>query len=377
MTTTLSLAQQLIQRPSITPDDSGCQTLLADRLSRLGFHIEHIDIEGVSNLWARIGDTKPLLCLAGHTDVVPTGDESLWHYPPFEAAIEDGYLYGRGAADMKGALAAMITATERFLSQGHSGLKGSLAFLITSDEEGLAKHGTKAVLETLKSRQEIPTWALIGEPSSEKKIGDVIKVGRRGSVTGFLIINGKQGHVAYPHLALNPIHEALEPLQAFVNIDFPKSASPFPPTTLQIANIQAGTGATNVIPQQLHVSFNIRFAPPLTSLDVIQLVEDQLIASQKHFDIAWRTSGEPFYTDHTSPLAKAVHQAIQLDLSLEPTFCTKGGTSDGRFFAQYGTHVVELGLVNETIHQINEKTAVTDLDLLSSVYESVLKNLLL
>lgn len=375
--TTLDLTKALIQRPSITPDDAGCQQLIADRLSKLGFNVESFEIKGVTNLWARLGDQKPLFAFAGHTDVVPTGDESLWQFPPFEAYIEDDWLFGRGAVDMKGGLAAMITATERFLANHDSSqLKGSLAFLITSDEEGPSIHGTKAVLEILSKRNEIPDWCLIGEPSSESTIGDVVKVGRRGSVTGYLTIRGKQGHVAYPHLAVNPIHHAMTVLNDIIAIQWPKSNELFPETSLQLANIQAGTGASNVIPEQLVVNFNVRFAPPLTANDIIQAVESKLLSSKAQFEIQWRASGEPFYTNLDSPFIKAVVDTIETEQSISPDCCTKGGTSDGRFFAPYGTHVAELGLVNKTIHQIDEKTKIQDLDILSNIYEKVLVKLL-
>lgn len=375
----LSLCQALIQRESITPNDNGCQAMLAERLEKIGFHIETITIHETTNLWATRGDpSQPTLCFAGHTDVVPTGDTSQWTHPPFEAHIENDWLYGRGSADMKGALAAMVTACEDFIAK-YPNHKNRIAFLITSDEEGPALHGTKAVLEQLKSRNEIPKWCLIGEPSSETTLGDTIKVGRRGSITGFAECVGKQGHVAYPHLAINPIHNAIQALQNLLEIDWGQPHSLFPHTTLQIANIQSGTGATNVVPGNLLANFNIRFAPPLQAEQIKKTIENKLCALNPslNFKINWKVSGNPFYTELDSPLVKAAITATQNITGTMPKTCTGGGTSDGRFFALYDCDVVELGLLNETIHQVNERIQYKDLDKLSDIYCNVLENMML
>jgi succinyl-diaminopimelate desuccinylase len=371
----LALCQELIRRESITPNDNGCQAILASRLDKIGFKIETIEIKGVTNLWATKGETGPTLCFAGHTDVVPTGELSQWTHPPFEAHIENDWLYGRGTADMKGALAAMITACEAFIKK-HPNHRNRIAFLITSDEEGPATYGTKAVLDVLKKREDIPKWCLIGEPSSESTLGDTIKVGRRGSITGFAECIGKQGHVAYPHLATNPIHQAVLALQNLLTIDWGKSHPLFPTTTFQIANIQSGTGATNVIPNNLLANFNIRFAPPLQAEQIKQTIEDKLKILNLQFEINWKLSGNPFYTELNSPLVEAVTKATKDITGTPPKACTGGGTSDGRFFALYGCDVVELGLVNQTIHQIDERIQYKDLKKLSHMYFNVLENLL-
>lgn len=378
MNDTVELTKELIARASITPNDAGCQTIIANRLKKTGFSIEFFEIEGVTNLWARFGQQNPLLVLAGHTDVVTPGDISKWQYPPFEATESGEWLYGRGVADMKGGLAAMITACERFLiKQTPQTLKGSLAFLITSDEEGPSLYGTKAVLEKLKERNEIATWCLVGEPSSEKTLGDTIKVGRRGSITGFLKLYGKQGHVAYPHLALNPIHQATTALSELLSISWPKANDLFPQTSLQIVNIQSGTGSNNVIPSELEATFNVRFSPPLTA----ELIKEQIISvlnDQKiHYGLQWHTSGGTFYTETDSPLVNALIHSVEKHRNITPKCCTKGGTSDGRFFAPYGTQVAELGLINDTIHQVNERAAIRDLTSLSEIYEGVLHQLLI
>tara|TARA_R110002110_G_scaffold404606_1_gene623041 strand:+ start:45046 stop:46221 length:1176 start_codon:yes stop_codon:yes gene_type:complete len=373
--TTLALCQELIRRESVTPNDNGCQTILATRLEKIGFKIETIEIKGVTNLWATRGESGPTLCFAGHTDVVPTGELSQWTHPPFEAHIENDWLYGRGTADMKGALAAMITACEAFIKK-HPNHTSRIAFLITSDEEGPATYGTKAVLDVLEKRNEIPKWCLIGEPSSTSALGDTIKVGRRGSMTGFAECVGKQGHVAYPHLAKNPIHQAIEALQSLLEIDWGQPHPLFPTTTFQIANIQSGTGATNVIPDNLLANFNIRFAPPLQAEQIKQAVKDKLKNLNIQFNIKWKVSGNPFYTELSSPLVEAVTQATKDSTGTFPKTCTGGGTSDGRFFALYDCDVVELGLVNETIHQIDERIQYKDLETLSQIYFNVLENLL-
>jgi len=376
---TLSLCQALIQQESVTPNDNGCQAILAERLKKIGFHIETFSIHDTTNLWATRGDAKqPTLCFAGHTDVVPTGKTFEWTFPPFDAHIENNWLYGRGSADMKGALAAMVTACEDFIEK-YPNHKNRIAFLITSDEEGPALHGTKAVLEQLKARNDIPKWCLIGEPSSEATLGDTIKVGRRGSITGFAECIGKQGHVAYPHLAINPIHDAIQALQSLLEINWGPSHALFPSTTLQIANIQSGTGATNVVPGNLLANFNIRFAPPLKAEQIKQTIENKLsaLSPNLNFNIDWKVSGNPFYTKLESPLVKATMTATENIMGAIPKTCTGGGTSDGRFFALYDCDVVELGLVNETIHQVNERIQYKDLDKLSNIYCKVLEHMLL
>lgn len=371
---TLALCQQLIQQPSVTPDDQGCQDILKARLERIGFTTEIFEIEGVKNLWAKRGHSGPTLCFAGHTDVVPTGDETKWEHPPYSANIHGEWLYGRGTADMKGALAAMITAVESFV-QNHPAHLGSIAFLITSDEEGPAVYGTKAVLEQLKIRGEIPDWCLVGEPSCTHTIGDTIKVGRRGSLHGFIELTGKQGHVAYPHLAENPIHQVVPVLQKILSLDWGTPLPLFPKTSLQFTNIQAGTGTTNVIPNDLTAHFNCRYAPPLTADEIIHHIETCLAALQLKLNIQWNNSSLPFYTQPENPLIKATEQAVKNITGQRPKNCTGGGTSDGRFFALHGCDVVELGLVNETIHQINERIRWQDLEKLSAMYLAVLENL--
>lgn len=377
MTETLNLAKQLIACPSVTPDDQGCQTIISDRLKQLEFSLEWFQIEGVTNLWARLGTESPLFVFAGHTDVVPTGDLAQWQFPPFQPTEHNGCLYGRGAVDMKGALAAMVTACERFLhNKSATSLTGSIAFLITSDEEGPSIHGTQAVLARLKQRNEIPTWCLIGEPSSESVLGDVVKVGRRGSLTGTLTIIGKQGHVAYPQLAINPIHQAMQSLHHLLTLQWPVENQLFPPTSLQFANIQSGTGAANVIPGELTAQFNIRYAPPLTSeqlkADIVRCFEK----SKLNYQLTWHESGKPFYTSPDCDFMQTVLGAIESTLGRSATCSTSGGTSDGRFFAPLGTQVIELGLVNATIHQVNEHTKIEDLATLSRLYETILKQLL-
>ncbi len=375
MSVTVDLTKELISRPSITPQDEGCQALLAARLEKIGFSITHFPFNQVKNLWARRGNSAPLFCFAGHTDVVPTGDVNLWQSPPFTPTVRDGMLYGRGAADMKGSIAAMVTACERFIANyPHS--KGSIAFLITSDEEGPGIDGTKAVLKELAHRNEIPQWCLVGEPSSTDKVGDTLKVGRRGSITGHLKINGIQGHVAYPHLAKNPIHAAFKALDALCTHVWDQALPPFPATSLQFANIHAGTGATNVIPGVLEANFNLRFSPQCTPEFIQQTVENILQAHGCEYELHWQISGKPFYTPPSSTLIQSVTHTISQLLGFTPIHSTDGGTSDGRFMAEYGCEIVELGPLNRTIHQINECVGVEELELLSSLYENILISLL-
>lgn len=370
----LHLTEELIRRPSVTPLDEGCQQLMADRLAALGFDIESMFFEDTLNLWARRGQGKPLFCFAGHTDVVPTGPLEQWHSPPFEPEIRDGLLYGRGTADMKGSLAAMIVATERFLAKNPL-LTGDIAFLITSDEEGPFINGTKRVIETLEARQEKISWCLVGEPSSTQQVGDVIKNGRRGSLTGYLKINGVQGHVAYPHLVDNPIHKAAPALAALSTEVWDHGNAFFPATSFQISNIHAGTGATNVVPGELSLTFNFRYSTEVTAEQLQQRVLALLDQHQLQYDIEWVLNGLPFLTDR-GPLVEAAVKAVRLVQGFETSLETTGGTSDGRFIAPTGAQVVELGPCNGTIHKINEHVRVADLDLLTDMYEAILWHLL-
>lgn len=368
------LAAELISRPSVTPKDEGCQTLMAQRLEALGFTIEPMIFEDTTNLWARLGTQGPVFCFAGHTDVVPTGDISRWHTPPFVPTIIDGYLHGRGAADMKGSLAAMIVATEQFVAK-HPDHHGSIAFLITSDEEGPFINGTTRVIDTLEARNEKITWALVGEPSSTHKLGDIVKNGRRGSLTGNLTVNGIQGHVAYPHLADNPIHKAAPALAELAQMHWDNGNEFFPPTSFQIANINGGTGASNVIPGALEVMFNFRYSTEVTADELIARVLNILDAHGLDYDIHWVFNGLPFLTDN-GPLLDATKAAIRSVTGYDTDPQTTGGTSDGRFIAPTGAQVIELGPVNATIHKVNECVKVSDLALLTQCYEKLLENLL-
>ncbi len=371
---TTQLTIELMRRRSITPDDDGCQTLLAERLRACGFHVEELPFGKVSNLWARRGNQQPLLIFAGHTDVVPTGARDAWHSDPFEPEIRDGLLYGRGAADMKGSLAAMVTATESFLAANPSH-KGSIGFLITSDEEGVATDGTRRVIETLSSRDERIDYCIVGEPSSQSRLGDTIKHGRRGSLTGLLKVRGRQGHVAYPQLADNPIHRIAPALADLVGTEWDQGNEDFPPTSLQISNINAGTGADNVIPGTIEVLFNLRYSTE-TSADVIQQKVQSILARHKlDFELDWRHSGKPFLT-RKGRLIDATLASIKAVADLTATLSTAGGTSDGRFIAPAGAEVVELGPINASIHQVNEHVRVEDLDTLSRIYADILKRLL-
>lgn len=370
----LALTEDLIRRPSVTPLDEGCQQLMADRLAALGFTIESMFFEDTLNLWARRGQGKPLFCFAGHTDVVPTGPLDKWSSPPFEPTIRDGKLYGRGTADMKGSLAAMVVATERFLAQKPE-LSGDIAFLITSDEEGPFINGTKRVIETLEARQEKISWCVVGEPSSTNQVGDVIKNGRRGSLTGYLTIYGIQGHVAYPHLVDNPIHKAAPALAALSQEVWDHGNAFFPATSFQISNIHSGTGATNVVPGELTLTFNFRYSTEVTAEQLQQRVLAILQAHQLSFDIEWVVNGLPFLTDR-GPLVEAAVAAVQKVQGFATSLETTGGTSDGRFIAPTGAQVVELGPCNGTIHKIDEFVEVKDLDLLADMYEAMLWHIL-
>lgn len=371
---TLALSIKLLKRPSITPLDYDCQTIIAKRLEKLGFKIEKMRFEDVDNLWARKGTTGPLFCFAGHTDVVPTGELAAWQSDPFEPEIRDNKLYARGSADMKTAIAAMLTATERFLEK-YPQHHGSIAYLLTSDEEGPSINGTVKVIETLEARNEKIDWCLVGEPSSTEKLGDVIKNGRRGSLNGVLTIQGKQGHIAYPHLANNPIHLAMAALNELCQEVWDNGNAYFPATSFQISNIHAGTGATNVIPDTLSVTFNFRYSTEVTAEQLQQRVNAILAAYQLDYDIIWTLSGLPFLTP-VGELVNAARQAIKQVTNRETTLSTSGGTSDGRFIAPTGAQVIELGVLNATIHQINEHVDIADLEPLSAIYEYILYALL-
>jgi len=371
---TLQLARELIARRSVTPEDAGCQTLLAQRLLQSGFHIESLRYGEVDNLWARRGDAGPLFVFAGHTDVVPPGPESDWTTPPFSPTQKDGVLYGRGAADMKGSIAAMVTACERFVQQ-HPAHRGSIAFLLTSDEEGPAVDGTVKVVEWLREQGQAIDWCLVGEPTSSRRVGDVIKNGRRGSLNGRLLVHGQQGHVAYPQLARNPIHLAAPALQELCAITWDEGSEHFPQTTFQISNIHAGTGASNVIPGILSVDFNFRFSTALTDDQLRTRVTEILDAHGLEYELQWTLSGQPFLTP-AGELVDATRQAVSAVCGYNAELSTSGGTSDGRFIAPTGAQVVELGPVNASIHKIDEHVDMTDLDRLSEIYEEVLRRLL-
>lgn len=371
---TLQLACDLIERASVTPADEGCQELMIQRLEAIGFTIKRLRFDDVDNFWAVRGDSGPLLCFAGHTDVVPTGDEAAWQYPPFEPTIKDGLLYGRGAADMKGSLAAMVTACERFVAQ-HSDHQGRIAFLITSDEEGIAINGTIKVVEWLESQGEKIDWCIVGEPSSTAHVGDVIKNGRRGSLGATLTVKGIQGHVAYPHLAQNPIHDFAPALAELSSQTWDEGNAYFPATSFQVSNINGGTGATNVIPGELKVVFNFRFSTEVTDRELRQRTEAILDKHELDYDLQWSLSGQPFLTDKGA-LVDATAEAISEITGSNTTLSTAGGTSDGRFIAPTGSQVVELGPVNATIHKVDEHVASDDIDTLSSIYERVLEKLL-
>ncbi len=370
---TIALAQDLIRRASVTPDDVGCQLLLAERLEAVGFEITPLQFGDVDNLWAVRGSSGPLFCFAGHTDVVPTGDVSAWSQPPFAANIVDDVLIGRGSADMKGSVAAMVTAIERFL-QTTPEPPFRMAFLITSDEEGVAVDGTVKVVEWLSERDERIDWCLVGEPSSRERLADEYKIGRRGSITGNLVIHGKQGHVAYPHLADNPVHRAAPFLAELTAIEWDQGNAHFPPSTLQIANIHAGTGANNVIPGELQVQFNLRFNTESTVEKIQSRIEALLVKHQLRHTLSWSISGQPFLTKQGA-FVHAVEAAVASVTGVKPLPSTAGGTSDGRFIAPTGAEVIELGPLNATIHQIDERVPTAHLIDLSRIYEALLVQL--
>jgi succinyl-diaminopimelate desuccinylase len=374
MSATFDLACELIRRPSVTPDDGGCQPLMADRLQALGFRIEPMPFGDVANLWARRGDSGPLFCFAGHTDVVPPGPVASWTSPPFEPAVRHGHLYGRGAADMKGSLAAMVTATEAFVTE-RPAHRGSVAFLLTSDEEGPAVDGTVRVIEALEARGEKIDWCLVGEPTSTERVGDVIKNGRRGSLNGRLRVLGRQGHVAYPHLALNPVHAFAPTLAALVAAEWDRGNAHFPPTTFQVSNLDAGTGAENVIPGELTALLNFRFSTEVDAPGLQRRVEAMLDQAGLRYELEWRLSGNPFLTP-AGALVDAARAAVRAACGYDAQLSTSGGTSDGRFIAPTGAQVLELGPRNATIHQLDECVGLSELDALHAIYLEILRRLL-
>jgi len=374
VTPTLELAMELIRRPSLTPEDAGCLPLLAERLEAVGFACTPLRFDEVDNLWARRGRGQPLLCLAGHTDVVPTGPLEHWSSPPFEPTLKDGMLHGRGAADMKGSLAAMVTAAERFC-KAHPEHRGSLAFLLTSDEEGPSVNGTVKVVEWLCERGEAIDWCLVGEPSSSREVADVIKNGRRGSLGCRLRVLGSQGHVAYPQLADNPVHRFAPALAELTGIRWDEGNAFYPPTSLQVSNIHAGTGADNVIPGELEILFNFRFSTEVSAEELKRRVRELLDRHELACTLEWKLSGQPFLTP-AGELLDATREAIREGTGREAELSTDGGTSDGRFIAPTGAQVVELGPLNATIHKVDECVSVADLETLSRIYEGIMTRLL-
>lgn len=370
---TLALTRQLISRSSVTPEDKGCQQLMIERLEAVGFVVEDLRFDDVDNFWAVRGESGPILCFAGHTDVVPTGPEAKWTYPPFEPTEHSGQLYGRGAADMKGALAAMIVAVEQFVA-AHPNHPGRIAFLITSDEEGIATNGTVKVVEWLQQQGITPDYCLVGEPSSTARCGDVIKNGRRGSLGCAMRIKGKQGHVAYPHLASNPVHNAVPALTELTTEVWDQGNQFFPATSLQISNINGGTGVTNVIPGELNILFNFRFSTEVTDQILRQRTEAILDKHGLDYEMDWTLSGQAFLTAEGELVDAAVASILDVT-GIETELSTAGGTSDGRFIAPMGTQVVELGPVNASIHQVDENVNIADLDTLTAIYQSLLGKL--
>jgi succinyl-diaminopimelate desuccinylase len=374
MSAALELTQQLISRPSISPDDSGCQTLMIERLQSIGFSIERLPFGPVANFWAKRGQSGPVFCFAGHTDVVPTGPLDAWLTDPFSPVIKDGLLYGRGAADMKSGLAAMLTATEEFVGR-HPDHRGSIAFLITSDEEGPSIDGTRKVVEVLRSRNQTIDWCLVGEPSSETLLGDTIKIGRRGSLSGRLTVHGVQGHVAYPQFADNPVHSLAPALAELTARTWDSGNQHFGPTTFQVSNLSAGTGAPNVIPGELKARFNLRFSTEQTVDSLKATVEDLLQRHGVKYSLDWFISGYPFLTA-PGVLSNAAARAVQEQLQVNPKLSTGGGTSDGRFIAPMGAQVIELGVINATIHKVNECVRIADIDGLHGIYRRTMEILL-
>ncbi|NQZ24379.1 MAG: succinyl-diaminopimelate desuccinylase [Colwellia sp.] len=370
----ITLAKDLIARPSVTPEDFGCQKMMAERLTSLGFKNESMVFEDTTNLWSRRGTTEPVFCFAGHTDVVPAGNLDLWHTPPFEPTIINGMLHGRGAADMKGSLAAMLVATERFVND-YPDHQGSIAYLITSDEEGPFINGTTRVIDTLEARNEKITYCIVGEPTSSNNVGDVVKNGRRGSISGELIIHGKQGHVAYPEHVKNPIHLAMPALAELSQMHWDHGNQYFPETSFQLSNIESGTGATNVVPGHLVALFNLRFSTELNFQNIIDKIDAVLTEHQLNYEIKWTFNGKPFITE-PGTLVDSTIKAIKTVTDIEAELSTSGGTSDGRFIAPTGAQVIELGPCNTTIHQVNESVSCEDLISLADIYYHILINAL-
>jgi succinyl-diaminopimelate desuccinylase len=370
----LELARELVRRPSVTPEDAGCQALMAERLERIGFHVEHLRFGEVDNFWARRGNAGPVLCFAGHTDVVPTGPLEAWTHDPYAADIVDGQLWGRGTADMKASLAAMVVACEEFIAT-HPDHAGSIAFLITSDEEGPAQDGTKAVIETLEARGEKIDWCLVGEPSSKTQLGDMLRIGRRGSLSGDLHVNGVQGHVAYPETALNPLHKLAPVLAELVTLEWDAGNEAFPPTSFQLTNLQSGTGFRNVIPGSAELKFNIRYSTEQTFEGLQARIHEVLDRHGLDYSINWRDAGRPFLTPPGAFL-EAVRDTVRAVAGVDPELSTGGGTSDGRFIAPTGAAVVELGPINASIHKIDEHVRVDDLEPLKDLYLGIMRRLL-
>lgn len=371
---TVDFACELIRRASVTPDDAGCQGLMIDRLRAAGFAIERLPFGEVENFWARRGRTGPVLCFAGHTDVVPAGPREAWHTEPFEPTVRDGRLFGRGAADMKASLAAMVDAATGFVAE-HPDHRGSIAFLITSDEEGRARDGTLKVMETLEARGEKIDWCVIGEPSCSRELGDVVRIGRRGSLSGILTVHGRQGHVAYPQLASNPIQSFAPVLADLYGRKLDDGNEFFPPSSFQFVHVESGAGAPNVIPGSLRARFNFRYSTVWDHARLKTWVESVFDAHDIDYTLDWHLSGEPFLTP-MGALVEGMRRAVERVTGIEPELSTGGGTSDGRFIAPTGTHVVEFGAVNTTIHQVNEEIPVADIDRLREVYRAVLDEML-
>ncbi len=373
MSDTLELAKDLMGRASVTPDDAGCQALITERLEAIGFKAERLDFEDVNNLWITHGEGAPVFAYLGHTDVVPTGPLDEWDSDPFAPEIRDGYLYGRGACDMKGSVAAIVTALERFIP-ANTDHKGTIALLLTSDEEGIAINGVKRVMENFEERGTEIKWCLVGEPSSNERVGDFIRPGRRGSLNGVLTVHGVQGHVAFPELAKNPVHITSQALTDLCSESWDEGNDFFPPTSFQVANINAGTGAENIIPGSLEVGFNFRFCTESTEASLKERVINILDKHKFAYDLNWRLSGLPFLTQG-GELLEASKTAVREITGIDSELSTAGGTSDGRFVAPTGAEVIELGLINATIHKINECTRVDDLNTLSDIFERLLEKL--
>ncbi len=375
MNPTLELAKELISRKSITPSDEGCQELIAKRLEASNFKIEHMPFGDVKNLWATYGKNGPLFVFLGHTDVVPTGPIEQWSHDPFNPTEKEGFLYGRGAADMKGSVAAFVTSIEDFINQYQSEIKGRIGVMLTSDEEGPAINGVVKVVEELSNRKETIDWCLVGEPTASKKLGDVIKIGRRGSIGTNIKIYGVQGHIAYPHKAENPIHLATEAINEISKLNWKDETGQFQDSVLQISNLNSGTGASNVIPGELTINCNVRYSPSTTTEEIKKSVESILNSHKLNYEIDWIQGGNPFLNSETK-LIESVKNSIISIIDILPDQTTDGGTSDGRFIAPTGAEVVELGPVNDSIHKIDERVKIKELTQLSEIYKNILKSLL-